>query len=126
TGNVVVIGSAANPLNLELGTASRTFTVGTGDTLTVSSAISSAGGTFGITKAGAGPLTLSGASTYTGPTVVTGGVLNVSSDANLGTPPGTQNTAPTLTTPGTLALVGTTLHVTASFTFNVNRGIVIG
>src|SRR5207253_2057375 len=45
TGNVVVIGSAANPLNLELGTASRTFTVGTGDTLTVSSAISSAGGT---------------------------------------------------------------------------------
>lgn len=124
-GNVVTVGNTANPLNLDLGGASRTFTVGAAtDALTVASNISGPG--FGITKAGPGPLTLSGTSTYTGPTAVTGGVLNVSSDANLGTPPGSQNATPTTSTPGTLVLASATLHVTASFQISPNRGIVIG
>jgi autotransporter-associated beta strand protein len=124
TGNVVTIGNATNPLNMDLGGASRTITVGTGDTLTIAGAIG--GGAFGITKAGAGTLTLSGTSTYTGPTAITGGILTAGADLNLGAPPTTQNTAPTTATPGTLVIAGTTFRPTASFTFDLNRGIVIG
>lgn len=53
--------------------ASSTVTVGGTDQLTLSGAVSGVG--FGIDKAGAGTLTLSGANTYTGVTTVTGGTL---------------------------------------------------
>ncbi|WP_066403007.1 MBG domain-containing protein [Flavisolibacter tropicus] len=43
--------------------------------LTISSIIS--GGGFGITKMGAGTMVLSGANTYTGPTTITGGTLQL-------------------------------------------------
>ncbi|MGD0260161.1 MAG: autotransporter-associated beta strand repeat-containing protein, partial [Verrucomicrobiota bacterium] len=67
-------------------------------------------------------LTLGGANTYTGPTTINGGILQISSDANLGTAPGGP-------TPGQLTLnCGTTagLRVSASFTLNANRGIALG
>jgi autotransporter-associated beta strand protein len=57
---------------------------GTGNT-SVSSAI---GGSGGLTKNGAGTLTLSGTNTYTGGTVINAGTLNTTTpDTNLGTGP---------------------------------------
>lgn len=55
--------------------------------LTLNGAVAPAsGGTGGLTKNGAGVLTLTGANTYTGATTVNGGTLSVSSNANLGDP----------------------------------------
>lgn len=67
--------------------ATRTFTVaddGTAATdLTISSVIS--GATFGITKAGAGTMALSGANTFTGAVTVNVGILTANTVANAGT-----------------------------------------
>jgi autotransporter-associated beta strand protein len=78
-GNVATGASGATifcPVNLK---ATRTFTVaddGTSATdLTVSGIIS--GAVFGITKAGAGTMVLSGANTYTGATTVSSGILRL-------------------------------------------------
>jgi autotransporter-associated beta strand protein len=48
------------------------------NTLTVSGAISSTGGAYGITKNGGGALTLSGNNSYTGGTTLSGGTLTLS------------------------------------------------
>jgi autotransporter-associated beta strand protein len=50
--------------------------------LTVSGVISDFGAGYGLTKAGAGTLTLSGANTFTGVVSITGGILSVNSLAN--------------------------------------------
>ena len=67
-----------NDLNLGTGTVTlggnRTVTV-TADDLTVGGRIS--GGSYGLTKAGAGTLTLTGSSTYRGVTTINGGLLAV-------------------------------------------------
>ena len=65
--------------------ATRTFTVAddgtTANDLTVSGIISTA---FGITKVGAGTMTLSGVNTYTGITTINAGILSVSTIGNGG------------------------------------------
>jgi autotransporter-associated beta strand protein len=70
---------------LALGAASRTFNIGDSSAaasdLTISAIIS---GAFGITKTGAGELTLSGSNTYTGTTTVSNGVLNIQNNRALG------------------------------------------
>lgn len=71
--------TGSNDLNLGTGaitfTTTPTITTTTaGKTMTLGNSL---GGTFGLTKAGAGNLTLSGANTYSGATTVTGGAINV-------------------------------------------------
>ncbi|MFC5193161.1 YDG domain-containing protein [Algoriphagus aquatilis] len=84
--------SFAAPINL--GNAVRTFTVSdnasTTQDLAISGVISGSGG--GITKEGAGSLTLSGTNTFTGGLTLNAGALNVNSNTALGTGTLTLNT----------------------------------
>jgi autotransporter-associated beta strand protein len=61
-------------------------------------------GATGITKSGGGLLTITASNIFTGPMVITGGTVAISSAENLG------NSA------GSLSISGATLHVTASHT----------
>ncbi|MBA4015629.1 MAG: hypothetical protein C0483_00425 [Pirellula sp.] len=95
---------------LDLGTAARTFSIADSINaavdLTITSAITSAGGTFGISKTGTGTLLLTGANTYTGTTTVNGGVLALGGTGTLGA-----TTAALTMTTGTLELNGTNQSV---------------
>ena len=100
--------------------ATRTFNVA--GTLNVTGALMGAAGIsadFNLIKAGSGTMTLSGTNGYTGTTTVTGGILSISSDANLGADPSSA-------TPGNIVLNGGTLQATATFTLNSKRGIALG
>jgi fibronectin-binding autotransporter adhesin len=88
---------------VNLGSATRTVTVGdsasAADDLTISAAISGTG--VGLTKAGAGTLYLSGGNTYTGPTTLSAGALRTSAPAVL----------PGYDSPGNVVFNGGTLLV---------------
>jgi autotransporter-associated beta strand protein len=87
--------------------------------LSISSIIANNTGATGLTKSGAGLLTLSNNNTYTGATSIIGGTLSVSSDGNLGTAPGSA-------TAGHLVINGGTLSASSTFTLSTNRGIALG
>jgi autotransporter-associated beta strand protein len=108
--------SCSNTECFELGSLGGTFTP-TGD-ITVSGVISGGSVSGGLTKAGAGTLTLSGTNTYTGGTTITAGILSISSDANLGTTPGS-------VTANSITLGGGALQATANVVLNSNRGITL-
>ena len=55
---------------------------GSGIDATINSIIA---GSVGLTKTGAGTLTLGGTNTYTGTTAVNAGILSISADSGLGT-----------------------------------------
>ena len=74
------IGSLAGVGNVTLGLA--TLTAGNDNTSTTFSGLIS--GTGGLVKIGAGTLTLTGANTYTGPTIVSGGMLQVGNGGTVG------------------------------------------
>jgi fibronectin-binding autotransporter adhesin len=75
-------------------------------------------GSAGLTKTGTGKLSLSGANVFTGPVVVSAGVLSVAADAALGAVPPTAQV-------DQLTLDGGTLQTTASASFAANRGVTI-
>ncbi len=68
---------------------------------------------------GSGTLTLSGANTYSGRTIVNSGIVAVSSDDNLGT-------VPDSATAGRIVINGGTLEAMADFTLADTRGIALG
>ena len=101
---------------INLGTANGAIDVTGADTLSYGGIMA---GTGALIKTDTGMLTLSGPNTYIGSTTVSGGVLSISADTNLGT-------APASATPGQLVLNGGTLQATASFALNSNRGGTLG
>lgn len=85
-GGILSSGTAAS--RLQGGTVKATdneLVVTNRNALTIDSNIGETSAGTGLTKSGAGTLTLTGANTYSGATVIDQGSLVVSSDANLGT-----------------------------------------
>ena len=84
--------AGTNDLNLGTGavtmSSSRTVTVASNN-LTVAGVISDSGSGYSLTKAGAGVLTLAGSSTYTGPTTISGGTLQIGAGGAAGSIDGT-------------------------------------
>jgi autotransporter-associated beta strand protein len=91
-GGTVTYTATNNPLGavidgqLDLGGATRTFTIGNStsanEDLTVNAAISGSG--FGLTKNGAGTMLLTGANSYDGTTLINAGVLIIQTNTALG------------------------------------------
>jgi autotransporter-associated beta strand protein len=101
-------------------TNARSFTLtgsNTGDN-TLRPILANNTGLTSLTKAGAGSWVLSGINTYTGTTTISAGILSISSDANLGTAPGS-------ITANSITLSGGTLQATANLALNSNRGITL-
>ncbi len=135
------LGSTSAPLTvnggiLDLGGASQTagtvtITGGTiqDGTLTGSSYAVQGGtvsailaGSGAVTKTTSSTATLSGSNTYTGITTITGGLLQISADDNMGAAPGSPVANKlTLNNGG----ISAGLRCTASFTLNANRGITL-
>ena len=71
---------------------------------------------YSITKDGSGTLVLSETNTYSGSTTISDGTLEVASDANLGSTPGSADV-------DNIIFNGGTLNTSSGFTLNSNRGI---
>ena len=117
-GSNETIGSLAGAGSVLLGTGGGLNTGGNNTSTTFTGVISGTA-TLGVTKSGSGTMILSGPDTYTGSTIIIGGILSISSDGNLGTAPGSA-------TPGSIVINGGTLQATATFALNSNRGIALG
>ena len=103
-GTLATTTSFATARNTALNTGGGTIDVAPATTFTMNGIISDGDGPGALTKTDAGTLVLTGANTYTGGTTVSGGILQVSADNNLGA-----------AASGSLSFDGGTLATTASF-----------
>lgn len=120
---------------LDFGTAEGVLLAVSGKTLTIGSSITGSGG---LTAGGAGTVVLTGTNSYSGGTNLTGGVLNINSDAALGAVPGAptnnlnfsggtlQAGAATIALGSTRNIVTSFLGVNATFDTNGNAMSVAG
>ena len=117
-GSASQINSDAGVLTLSGGiTGAYGLTVGGSGSTDITGVIGTTTGT--LTKVDAGTLTLAGANTYTGATTISGGIVSISADNNLGT-------APSSVTTNDLTLDGGTLQTAANMTLSANRGTTLG
>jgi autotransporter-associated beta strand protein len=108
-------GSVTSTTGILTSTSGFTLSPSTGGTATVSAILA---GSVNLTQSGGGTGILSGVNTYTGITTISGGILQISQDANLGAAPGT-------VVANEITFNGGTLQITSSFTLNSNRGITL-
>jgi autotransporter-associated beta strand protein len=101
-----------------LGTATRTITLGGTGTYSLNGVVSGSGG-LTVAATAAGTLALGGTNTYTGKTTVNGGTLAITNVAALGANPASF-------TADQVTLNGGTLAVNAAITLSGNRGITLG
>ena len=122
SGNGIAIAAGSGAIgiasNVTLG-ANQTWTNNSTNSLTVSGSIGDGGNNYGITTAGQGTIVLTGANSYGGGTTISSGVLNISSDAALGTAPSSPAVNLTFSGNGTLQAGGTV-------SLSANRAILIG
>jgi len=107
--------------------ANQSWTVNTSRTLTASGVVS---GSYGITKAGAGTLTLSGTNTFTGGLTHNAGTLNINAAAALGTTAGTYTVAASTTldntSGGSITTSNYPMTINGSFTFTGTNSLNLG
>ena len=94
-------------------------------TSTFGGTIQNSAGALTLQKIGGGTLCLTGANTYGGGTVVSGGVLSIAKDDNLGAIPDSVTAASITLNGGTLQFT-TGSYAYNSPTINYNRGITLG
>ncbi len=115
-GSAISVTSFANAINSISANismaASQTWNVASGKTLAVSGIVS---GAFGLTKADAGTLALSGVNTYSGSTTLAAGILGAGESASLGNG-GTSNI---------LVFNGGSLQALGGITSPVTRGVMM-
>ncbi|MCP4560978.1 MAG: hypothetical protein GY837_10695, partial [Bosea sp.] len=99
---VAAAGTASIIGNIDIASGTLTLDQASGVNVTIANAITGGGA---LAKAGAGMVTLTGTSTYTGGTTLNQGTLSISSDGNLGNASG-----------GITVAGASTLQVTGSFT----------
>ena len=124
-GSTVTIGNATNNLNVDLGPTGQTFTISSGNTLSILNVISDTGS---LTEAGAGTLTLSGANTFSGGTTLSAGQLNINNAAAVGTGTLTLNGGTIDNTSGSSITLSNNNAQTwgSSFTFNGTNDLNLG
>ena len=123
-GGAMNIGNGGSSGSLQAGSTvtlnnNTSLTFNSSATTTVSNTIS---GTGSVTKSGSGTISLTGSNTYSGATIINGGILNVATLANIGSTSsiGTGSSTPEIT------LNGGTLQYTGSATQTSNRPFVLG
>lgn len=95
-----------------------------GNTATIAGTIADGtGGPAALLKANSGTLNLTGANTYSGGTTINGGILNIKSDAALGTVPASPATNITFTNNSTLQFGANNVTVSASRSVAINSGV---